>query len=108
MSIEQTNVVDIVAVDPKTGDLVLTITDHLEWPIDSADHLFLLQEKLNAYLRFIESGEVFESHPKAAGHNVLISLALKYVPTDHAICFLNSFRTTIEDAGFKFEYSVFG
>ena len=108
MSIEQTNVVDIVAVDKDTGELVPTITDHLEWPADSSDHLFLLQEKINAYLRFIESGEVVQSHPKADGRAMVILVALKYTPNDQAIRFLDKCREIIKNAGFRFRFRVHG
>src|SRR5437868_13420758 len=57
MSIEQTEIVDFVNSDRETGDLWLTISDHLEWDRNSGEHLVLLQNQLNAYFRFIESGE---------------------------------------------------
>lgn len=42
MSIEQADVIDAIVVDKETGQVVLTISDHLEW---GDDHLLLLQEK---------------------------------------------------------------
>ena len=58
MSIEQTNTVDFVSIDEISGDALLTISDHLAWDENEGAHLELLQNKLNAYLRFIESGEL--------------------------------------------------
>ncbi|MGO8134287.1 DUF6572 domain-containing protein, partial [Rhizobium ruizarguesonis] len=57
MALDETNVIDAIGVDKATGELVLTITDHLEWKGSDSEHLLLLQEKLNTYLGFVESGE---------------------------------------------------
>jgi hypothetical protein len=55
--------VDAIDTD-KDGNLVtLTITDHLAWGDDQ--HLLLLQQKLNTYLAFIESGEIHATYPAA-------------------------------------------
>ena len=50
MTVEQPGVVDFASIDP-VGNAVLTISDHLSWE-DVNGHLFHLQEKINAYLRF--------------------------------------------------------
>jgi uncharacterized protein DUF6572 len=63
MSVEQTDVVDILGIDRETGHVVLTISDHLDWS-DSARHQIILQKKLNRYLAFVESGEILEQIPK--------------------------------------------
>ncbi len=54
MSILDAKVVDIVGVDPDKGIARLVITDHLEWTDPLGEHLLLLQEKINGYLRFLE------------------------------------------------------
>ena len=66
MSVDQTNKIDF-GVDKASGDLKLAISDHSPWDEDEGDHLFLMQDKLNAYLSFIESGELFEKVPDAEG-----------------------------------------
>ena len=70
MSVDQTDTVDFVTIDKASGDLWLTISDHLPWDENEGNHLVLLQNKLNAYLRFIESGEVFEKVPDGKGHRM--------------------------------------
>lgn len=52
MTIEQPNVVDIVARDGPEGTTRLIISDHLPW---ESDHLVTLQAKINTYLAFLES-----------------------------------------------------
>jgi hypothetical protein len=67
MSIEQTDTVDFLSIKKDSGEAWLTISDHLDWDQEEDRHLFLLQDKLNAYLRFIESGEMVERFPKPRG-----------------------------------------
>jgi hypothetical protein len=53
MSVDQTNIVDFISIN-SSGNVVLTISDHLEWD-NEGRHIYILQEKLNKYLAFIES-----------------------------------------------------
>jgi hypothetical protein len=64
MAVDEPSTIDIMSVDP-TGALVLTISDHLDWS-DSLAHERVLQEKLNSYLAFIESGQILEHHPEVS------------------------------------------
>ena len=86
MSIDQSETVDIISQAPD-GTVVLTISDHLEWDAEN-EHLLLLQEKLNSYFRFLESGEIYESYPCAKGANFLLSLVCQFRPTEVALGFL--------------------
>lgn len=52
MSVENSKVIDFIS--DKEDKIVLTISDHLEWDNDN-EHIYLLQEKINAYLMAIES-----------------------------------------------------
>jgi len=61
MSVEEKNKIDIITTN-KEGILVLTISDHLEWD-DENEHLLILQDKINSYVDFIESGQMAESYP---------------------------------------------
>jgi hypothetical protein len=70
MGVEQTTVIDFIGIDPVSGAVCLTIADALEW---NADHLRLLQDKLNAYLAFVESGELYSVYPSAAGRPVVVT-----------------------------------
>lgn len=65
MSIEDSKVIDIIGMAPDGSFVTLTATDHLEW--GTREHLMMIQEKLNSYLAFIESGELFDTYPNAKG-----------------------------------------
>lgn len=106
MSIEQTQIVDFVNIDPKSGDVWLTISDHLPWDQGEGEHLFLLQNKLNAYLRFIESGEIFKEIPAAMGRNILINLVGQFPLSEKASLFFEKARAEIHNAGFKLQFKL--
>ncbi|MDR0275686.1 MAG: hypothetical protein LBI48_10210 [Burkholderiaceae bacterium] len=105
MSIDQTNVVDIIGTDNETRDVVLFITDHLMWSENLNEHLLLLQEKLNTYLSFVESGELLERYPNAKDRAVLIDVVCKYPPSQQAQGFCNQAAQIIEGAGMKLRFS---
>jgi len=54
----------------------LTIVDDLDWSAEQ-EHLMLLQNKLNAYLAFVESGEVFDRLAEEVGRKVPRSTPVK-------------------------------
>jgi hypothetical protein len=101
MTVEQRDVIDFAGAD-RLGNFVLTISDHLQW--DNVNkHLFFLQEKINAYLRFTESGEIYRKFPEAKGLPVIISVALKFGFPEEANWFFSKASNALEAAGFKFE-----
>ena len=108
VSIEKTNVVDAVGIEKTTGEVILTIADYLPWGSASeTQHLQLLEEKLNAYLRFIESGELVQAYPAAEGKRTLISLVGRCDPSDRALRFLSDARHTVEAAGIGFRFEKY-
>ena len=96
MGVEQAAVIDFIGIDKMSGAVHLTITDSLEW---GADHLRLLQEKLNAYLAFVESGELYSVYPGAAGRPVVLDVRLRYRPDADATLFLERAAALIAGAG---------
>ena len=105
MSIEQLGVIDAVGVEDSSGNVVLTISDHLEW--GNNNHLLMLQEKLNTYLSFVESGEIMDTLTDAEGRNILINVVCKYPPDENGIDFLDKITHIVEGAGMSFQYQLF-
>ncbi|MEX3958405.1 DUF6572 domain-containing protein [Trinickia sp. EG282A] len=105
MSIEQTGTVDVVNVDRVSGDLLLTVSDHLPWCEGERQHLLLLQAKLNAYLRFIESGELAKRFPEASGRRIVINVVGKFPLNETAQAFFEKVGAAIDAAGFKLRFS---
>ena len=79
MSVEESGVIDIISIDGQTGHAILTISDHLDWS-DSIHHQTILQAKLNAYLAFVESGQILVNYPDAAGRSIVFKVVLKFKP----------------------------
>lgn len=105
MTVEQLDVVDITSVDARTGHVVLTISDHLDWT-DVVQHQVILQKKLNAYLGFVESGELLKQFPGAEGRPVRLNIVFRYLPNESAIEFLNRAKSVVNEAGFELKHEV--
>jgi hypothetical protein len=106
MSVEQSDVIDFIGTDRLTGDVVLTVSDHLDWS-DSTAHQLLLQTKLNRYLAFVESGEILETYPSAKGKAIIFNVVFKFPPDPSGRAFLIRVKAAIESAGFRWHDEVF-
>lgn len=105
MSVENRDVIDIVNID-KDGSVVLTISDHLEWDADN-EHLLILQDKLNAYLNAIESGNLYEIYPQAKNKPITIKLVTKYPPNKDGVNFIKRVKSIVESAGYGFYFRLY-
>jgi hypothetical protein len=111
MTVSQTAIVDWLGIEKDTGYVSLTIIDDLDWSAEHT-HLILLQEKLNTYLAFIESGEVFDRLLEDVGRDVPRSTAIKvtilakFAATPHAHAFLAHATNTFSQAGFSLYHRV--
>ena len=106
MSVEQLDVIDVISTD-KTGHVVLTISDHLDWS-DSLQHQATLQKKLNKYLAFVESGELLERYADAKGRPVAFKIVFKFKPDTQGRQFLSKVKDIVESAGFTLRYESLG
>ena len=106
MSVDQLGTVDVISVDDRSGSVVLTVSDHLDWT-DSTEHQILLQKKLNSYLSFVESGEILERYPRAKDRPVVFRIVFKFKPDQEAMGFLTRAKEIVESAGFQLHYEVF-
>ena len=104
MSVEDSQTVDLVGVDNRTGNVVLTVSDHLSW--ESDEHLLILQKKLNAYFAFIESGELEEQYPDAIGRRPQITVVFKHKPSDVGLTFLERVAEVASEAGVVFAFEI--
>ena len=111
MTVKQTRSVDWLGLEKDTGNIILTVVDDLDW-VNESEHLLALQEKLNTYLAFIESGEVFVRLVDTVGADVVrttpikISILAKYSPTAKARAFIEYAQKTFRDAGFQLVHRI--
>lgn len=103
MSVENLKVIDFVSID-LNGNVVLTISDHLEWN-ESNEHLLVLQDKINAYLSAIESGDLYKQYSDAKGRNIVINLVVKHVPNKDGMIFIKRIKEAVTSAGYSFTFS---
>jgi hypothetical protein len=104
-TVEDTNKIDAVGIDKKTDKVTLKIFDHLDWS-DEQKHLYLLQEKLNSYLRFLESKEIYEAYPPSKGRELEINIDFATTPSKNALQFLDTASQVIQEAGFTLTFTV--
>jgi hypothetical protein len=107
MSILDTNSIDIVAARPDSSIVKLVISDHLTWD-DLDAHSRLLQDKINTYLAFVESGQLHRlEEPRIPDSpQVHIALVAQHRPTVEASRFLGQVEEFLRGAGFEFELEV--
>ncbi|HEY1932789.1 MAG TPA: DUF6572 domain-containing protein [Acetobacteraceae bacterium] len=106
MPVDRADTIDLATIDKASGDLLLTISDHLPWDENEQKQLILLQNKLNAYLRFMESGEVLKKVPAAEGRGIVINLVGKFPLSRKAHTFLTRARPAIEGAGLRLRVTL--
>jgi hypothetical protein len=104
-TIEDTSAVDAIGIDKNTGKVVLKIFDHLDWE-DELSHLYLLQEKINSYLKFMESEQILNAYPDSKNRKLLIAISFREMPCANAIKFLDTASRLVLNAGFDLTYSI--
>lgn len=96
MSIIETNKVDAMGISKDGKGLILLLTDHLDWQ-NEAEHLMLLQDKINAYLGFIESKQYLNTYPDIAIEYYVIDIRFKYKVTENCLKFLDVINTQLRE-----------
>jgi hypothetical protein len=107
MAVDQTDKIDAIGVDRSSGCVVLTISDHLPWTVADDGHLDLLRDKLNAYLSFVESGQLIEAYPDAAGRHVVICVVGKHDLSAPASEFFGNATETVAASGLTLPFERF-
>jgi hypothetical protein len=102
---DQTGVIDIIAHDPKTNEVVLVMNEPNEWD-GSDEQLLSLQERFNAYVSFLLDGEMAEAHPELAGKPALIELRCTHVPDTRALELLGLIHDQLAFQEIKMEVVV--
>jgi hypothetical protein len=107
MSVDETDKIDILVTDEEKTYVLLVITDHLDWEeFDEGYHLELLQDKINAYLSFVESGELLKIRPDLKGLPVTIQVDAKYPASRKAVEFYRIAGPIVAKAGVSLQLHV--
>jgi len=78
------DVINVIASDSKTGEVVLVMNEPNEWN-GSDDQLLALQERFNAYVSFLLDGEMAADHPDLARKTARIEVRCAYMPDARAL-----------------------
>ena len=82
MAIDNPNVIDGMAIDEDRKAICLLLTDHFAWngndTLSEYDHLILLQEKINAYISYLDTRQYEEQYPKEEIVMAIIEIHFKY------------------------------
>ena len=81
---DRTGVIDVIAEDKNSGEVVLVMNEPNEWD-GSDEQVLALQERFNAYVSFLLDGEMAETHPELAGKPARIELRCAHMPDAHAL-----------------------
>jgi hypothetical protein len=102
---DRTGVIDVIAEDKKTGEVVLVINEPNEWT-GSDEQLLALQERFNAYVSFLIDGEMAEAHPELAGKPARIELRCAQMPDTRALELLGLIHDRLAFQEIKLEVIV--
>jgi hypothetical protein len=102
---DPTGIIDVIAQDAKTGEVVLVMNEPDEWD-GSDERLLALQERFNAYVSFLLDGEIGEAHPELAGKRARIELRCARMPDTRALELLGLIHDQLAFQEIKLEVVV--
>jgi hypothetical protein len=103
----EAGVIDLFAVDKKTGEVLLVMNELRPWD-GSDERLHQLQEKFNAYVSFLLDGEMVTAHPELAGKPARIELRCDHIPDERALELLGLIHDQLALQEIKMEVIVAG
>lgn len=95
MSVLENNKIDGIATSDDGKNLIIMLSDHLDFE-NETNHLLILQNKINAYLSFIQSEQYSEIYPDNNFENIVIEIYFKHKVTDNCIKFIEVVNSQIE------------
>ncbi len=98
----RSSIIDLVAHDPKTDEVVLVMKEAGEWD-GSDDRLHALQERFNTYVSFLLDGELAETHPDLAGKRARIEVRCEQMPDALALELLGMIHDQLAFQDIKME-----
>lgn len=105
------SVVDIDKIDgigisiEDENKLILLITDHLDWT-NEYEHLIQLQNKINAYISFLESEQYKDVYPDKQFSTYCIEVHFKYEMTSNCIKFIDTVNKQLSTINITIEAIV--
>ena len=96
MSVEDSNMIDAIARDSHTKNVVLLISDHLDWN-DVNTHLEKLIKKIDVYMQYVANGEINDRYPDYDNNPIELRIAFAFPPPDEAKALLKKVQGRISE-----------
>lgn len=106
MSVTEANSVDVVVPDNQDGEVELVLVDHLPWKSDDENHLALLQEKINNYLAFVQTGQLIKEFPTARDRKIVLKINALYAPSEEGEKLLAAARPKVAELGIELRFDL--
>lgn len=103
MSVIDVDKVDGIGIQKGGEGLAMLISDHLDWT-DEYEHLIQLQNKLNAYIGFIENKQYEAIYPKHKFTTFQIEIHFKYEPIPSCLKFMDTVNNQLKDMAIGVNY----
>jgi hypothetical protein len=108
MPVQETNVIDFVAHDPKTDTVKLVMVEARDWG-DKGDLLPDLQSKFSTYLTYALDGQLATDYPTYAGKPIHFELRTEHAPTQREQQFMDIVvREHLEPERITFRWQLIG
>jgi hypothetical protein len=111
MTLRKTDTVDWLGIEKGSKHVALMLLDEEDWS-DEQRHLELLEAKLNSYLAFIESGEIYDRLAALGATGVekttpiKVNITAQYEVPPRARKFLAYAENMFKQAGFSLRHEV--
>lgn len=104
MTILEKQKIDIVSI--RDNKCFLIISNHLEWD-EKNTILERLQDKVNVYLEYIESGQLYADFPNAQNCEIIIQTACQYSPNSEGLKFEHMMNDVLtQQFNVQFEFVI--
>lgn len=104
MSVVESGAVDGIGL-AENETMKMLITDHLDWQ-DEYKHLLILQEKINAYIGFCESGQYKEIYTDTSIKHIIFEIHFMFEPTQNTYRFLEQIPNRINELDLSIECHI--
>jgi hypothetical protein len=103
--VENAKIVDLIEVDPVSGDVVLVMIERRPWGADPRQFQ-QIEEKINRYLGYALDGHLAEHYPRYQGKQVRLRLDCAQAPTGEALRFVGAAAHAASAHGVEFVAQV--
>jgi hypothetical protein len=107
LAIDKVDKIDSVWLAKDGSEVMVAVFDHLPWESNTEEHLLLLQEKLDTYLAFIESGQLIRMCPRAKTAPVAVEVAGLYDLSKDAKDFYAKAKRYSRKVGAELRFKLF-